>query len=172
MKKYLFLSLIVIIFFEYCEGQAYWIFQEAEEYYHGIGGRTQSYDKAFWLYKKAASMGSVASLRMIGLCYHNGYGVIPSKRKSFIYMKKAADCWDTTAMMILSSYYLEGEGCKKSWKKCFRYAFKAANQGSESAISFLQQFSCYIRTEIIWKDDYTPQFPDRMRTKKNVILHP
>ena len=139
--------------FGVCSGQAYWIYLEAEEYYHGSEVHKQSYDKAFWLYQKAASLGNIASLRKMGICYYNGYGVKASKRKSFVYLKKAADCGDTAAMTMLISYYLDGEGCRKSWKKCFQYAYRAADQGNESAIKFLQQFSCYIRTSIVWEDE-------------------
>lgn len=152
MKNFFF-TLIVLILSNYCMGQAYWIYQEAEGYYHGIEGYPQSYDKAFCLYKKSASMGNIASLRMLGICYYNGYGIASSKRKSFIYMKKAALRGDTAAMMILSSYYLDGEGCKKSWKNCIKYAFKAADQGNESAIKFLRQFSLYTRTKIIFEEE-------------------
>lgn len=152
MKKY-FTTLIVMGLFGLCSGQAYWIYLEAEEYFYGDGVRTQSYDTAFWLYQKAASMGNIASLRKMAVCYYNGYGVKASKRKSFVYLKKAADCGDTAAMTRLITYYLNGEGCRKSWKKCFRYAYRAADQGNESAIKFLQQFSNYIRTEIVWDSD-------------------
>lgn len=143
---------MILCFSLTCFSQAYWIFLEAEDYYYGNRGRPQAYDKAFWLYKKAAAMGNIASLRMMGTCYRNGYGVPVSKRKSFVHVKKAADCGDTTAMVMLISYYLDGEGCRKSMKKCFKYAFKAADQGNKTAIDFLQQFSCYPRTEIIWKE--------------------
>lgn len=146
-KCLIILSLIIVPYF--CSSQAYWIYQEAEEYYHGTSCRTQSYEKAFGLYKKAASMGNIASLRKIGECYRNGYGVDKSKRKSYIFVKKAADLGDTAAMVMLISYYLDGEGCKKSMKKCFKYAYKAANQGNQNAIDFLQQFSCYPRTEVL-----------------------
>lgn len=152
MKQY-FISLIIIGLFGTCAGQAYWIYLEAEEYYYGSEARTQSYDKAFYLYNKAASLGNIASLRKMGICYYHGFGVPVSKHKSFVYVKKAADYGDTAAMVMLISYYLNGEGCKKSMKNCFKYAYKAANQGNEQAILFLQQFSCYTQTEIIWKDD-------------------
>lgn len=152
MKK-LFTIILFVGFFGSCIGQAYWIYLEAEEYFYGSGGRTQSYDKAFKLYDKAASLGNIASLRKMGICYYNGYGVPISKHKSYIYVKKAADCGDTAAMVMLISYYLDGEGCKKSMKRCFRYAYKAANQGNNRAIQFLQQFSCYIRSEIRMEDE-------------------
>jgi len=148
MNKYL-ITILFITMSYFCFGQAYWLHKEAEEYFYGTGGRTQSYEKAFWLYKKSASEGNIASLRKIGECYYNGYGVDTSKRKSYIFVKKAADCGDTTAMVMLISYYLDGEGCKKSIKRCFKYAYKAANQGNQAAIDFLQQFSCYPRREIL-----------------------
>lgn len=151
MKK-IFITLMILCLFGACFGQAYWFFLEAEDYYYGNRGREQSYEKAFGLYKKAAGMGNIASLRMMGICFSHGYGVPVSKRKSFFYVKKAADCGDTTAMVMLISYYLAGEGCRKSMKKCFKYAFKAADQGNETAIEFLQQFSCYPRTEILWNE--------------------
>lgn len=151
MMKKIIITLLVWGVFGTCSGQAYWIYMEAEEYYYGTRGRAQSYDKAFFLYNKAADMGNIASIRMMGVCYQNGYGVPVSKRKSFVYVKKAADCGDTTAMVMLISYYLDGEGCRKSMKKCFKYAFKAADQGNERAIEFLQQFSLYPRTEIKWE---------------------
>lgn len=150
MRKCLIILLLIIAPY-FCSGQAYWLYQEAEEYYYGTGGRAQSYEKAIWLYKKAASMGNIASLRKIGECYHNGHGVDKSKRKSYIFVKKAADLGDTTAMVMLISYYLDGEGCKKSMKKCFKYAYKAANQGNQDAIDFLQQFSCYPHVEVLMK---------------------
>ena len=152
MKKHLILLIITGLSVT-CTGQAYWIYLEAEEYFYGSEARTQSYDKAFYLYNKAASLGNIASLRKMGVCYSHGYGVPASKHKSFVYIKKAADYGDTVAMVMLISYYLNGNGCKKSMKKSFRYAYKAANQGNEQAILFLQQFSCYTRTEIIWKED-------------------
>lgn len=152
MARKIIFTLIALNIFGACFGQAYWIFLEAERCYYGIENHTQSYDKAFCLYKRAAQMGNIASLRMMGICYHNGYGVPASKRKSFVYIKRAADCGDTTAMVMLISYYLDGEGCRKSMKKSFKYAFKAANQGNERAIAFLQQFSCFPRTEMIFKE--------------------
>ncbi len=152
MKKYI-IILLFIVTHMLCHSQAYWIYMEAEEYFYGTNGCDQSYDRAFFLYNKAASMGNIASLRMMGICYYNGYGVPISKHKSYFYVKKAADCGDTAAMVMLITYYLDGEVCRKSMKKCFKYAYKAANQGNESAIQFLQQFSCYNRTRIIWKED-------------------
>ena len=152
MKKY-YMALVLLCLIEFCAGQAYWIYLEAEKYFHGSDGYEQSYDRAFELYGKAADLGNVASLRQQGICYYNGYGVEISKRKSFVDIKKAADYGDTLSMVMLISYYLDGEGCRKSMKKSFKYAYRAADQGNERAIQFLQQFSCYIPIKFLWEEE-------------------
>lgn len=150
--------LVLLSIIEFCAGQSYWIYLEAERYYTGSEGYEQSYDRAFELYGKAADMGNIASLRKLGICYYNGFGVEISKRKSFVHIKKAADYGDTLAMVMLINYYLDGEGCRKSMKKSFKYAFKAANQGNERAIQFLQQFSYYLPIKFLWEEEtYDPK---------------
>ena len=55
--------------------QAWYMYQEAENYFYGTNSREQSYEKSFNLYEKAAKLGCVLAEEKLARSYECGYGV-------------------------------------------------------------------------------------------------
>lgn len=150
MKSF-FVVVIMTLLSVKCLAQAYWIYQEAEEYFYGSGGHTQSYENAFWLYKKAAEMGSPDAVYKIAVCYFNGYGVDKSDKKALRWEKKAAKKGQIEAQRDLGTRYILGNVCKKSYRKGLKWLYKAANKGDYVAIQNLQEMGGY--SKIVYQFD-------------------
>lgn len=132
--------------------QAYWYYQQGEEFFYGTGGRKQSYENAFLLYSKAADKGSPDAEYKISVCYHNGYGVEQSDRKAFLWAKKAAKHGNAQSQNAIGIYYYTGTGCAQSYAKGIKWLTRSANRGNLEAIHNLEQIGGYPKI-IIWFPD-------------------
>ena len=130
---------IIILFFLMMslEGhcQAWFFYQEADNYFYGINGREQSYEKSFNLCEKAAKQGCVLAERQLAICYTHGYGVTASERAAIQWNKKAARHGNADAQYALGYYYFK----HGSYKKADKWFLKAANNGNEQGIAYEQQ---------------------------------
>ena len=125
--------LIAMTFEGHC--QAWFIYQEADNYFYGINGREQSYEKSFNLYEKAAEQGCILAEKQLAFCYTYGYGGPASERLALKWNKKAARHGNADAQGTMGFYYLK---CG-SYKKAEKWFLKAANNGNELVIAQMQQ---------------------------------
>lgn len=133
-RRTYFICLLLMMNLEgYC--QAWFMYQEADNYFYGINGREQSYEKSFNLYEKAAEQGCVLAEKQLAVCYTHGYGVPVSERLALKWNKKAARHGNADAQGSLGFYYLKRGSDKKSHK----WFLRAANNGNERVISYEQQ---------------------------------
>ena len=94
------------------------------------GNRTEDEIKLAWEYlKKAETLGSIAAINSIGLCYKEGIGVEKNAKKALNYFEKAAKNNYAYAFNNLGKYY---EHLKK-YKKAFNQYIKSANLGESWA---------------------------------------
>lgn len=152
MKK-VFIFFILALSIMPCYSQAYWIYEEAQEFFYGSGGRTQSYDKAFFLYQKAADMGSPDAMFKLSICYADGYGTEKSGKQEFYWLRKAAKLGHTGAQRELGACYMEGDYCRQSYRKFYYWSLQAANKGDEIAIQNLQVVGAYPKIIIQFDDE-------------------
>lgn len=95
-----------------------------------IGYRTEDEVKLAWQYlKNAESLGSVAAVNTIGLCYKEGIGVKRDVKKAIKYFERAAKSEYVYAFNNLGKYYEE----LKNYKKAFNEYLKSANLGESWA---------------------------------------
>ena len=133
-RTHILLLLLIAMSFEgHC--QAWFFYQEADNYFYGINGREQSYEKSFNLYEKAAKQGCVLAERRLAICYKNGYGVAASERAALHWNKKAARHGNADAQGALGFYYFK----PGTYKKSDKWFLKAANNGNEHVIIEMQQ---------------------------------
>lgn len=134
----IFMIMSVVAYEGYC--QAWFMYQEAENYFYGINGRKQSYEKSFKLYEKAAKSGCVLAENRLATCYEFGYGVTVSERNAFKWHKRAARHGNPASQGSLGFYYFK----KSRYRMADKWDLKAANNGNEHVINQMQQsFSRY-----------------------------
>lgn len=152
MKKII-LLVITTILWSLAYPQAYWIYLQGNESFDGTDSIQPNYDKAYWLYKKAAQMGCPMAKNKIGLCYYLGHGVEQSFRKSFIWTRESARSGYSEAQYQLGCMYMLGEGCRKNSKRGYKWIYRAADRGNAEAIEYLQQFSLYPHVKYMFEKE-------------------
>lgn len=152
-KKYcVFIFFVTFLFPKTIPAQAYWHYQQGEEYFYGQNGKQQSYEKALFLYRKAAEKGSPDAECRISICYQYGYGVDQSDREAFIWAKKAAKHGNAQAQNAVGVFYYLGTGCMQNYRKGIKWLTRSANRGYAEAIHNLQEMGGYPKI--------TYRFPD------------
>lgn len=95
-----------------------------------IGNGSRDEIKLAWQYlKKAESLGNVAAINTIGICFKNGIGVKKDINKAKRYFEKASKEHYVYALNNLGKYYEENE----EFKKAFRYYCESADMGESWA---------------------------------------
>lgn len=98
-------------------------------------GTERSEQIAFDYYKRAAKLGDIESMTMIGTYYQKGaVNVAQNYNKAFEWFNKAAHLNDTTAMTALGLCYEQGWGVQKDDGVSFQWTKKAAEKGEPSAM--------------------------------------
>ncbi len=91
--------------------------------------------KAFELYQRAATAGSVRALNSVGVCYMTGFGLKrktdPVKAVSFF--QQGSERGDPSAMLNLANALAKGDGLEKNEKIAFEWYVKAAQTGDEDS---------------------------------------
>lgn len=135
MKKITPILLLLLAMTFKVQCQAWFMYQEAENYFYGINGREQSYEKSFNLYEKSAKLGCVLAEEKLAKSYECGYGVNVSAHTALKWHKKAARHGNTEAQGFLGFYYSK----RGLYRKSDKWYLKAANNGNENVISQMQQ---------------------------------
>lgn len=109
------------------------------KYQYGKDGYKQSYDKAFYWYKKAADQGLAVAINNLGFCYQNGWGCSKSESKAFTCYKQAAELGVPLAMSNLGTCYEFGNGTRANKNLAVEWYRKAARLGNPSAQKHLKR---------------------------------
>ena len=96
--------------------------------------------KDFEFNLKQAKQGDINAQLNVGLCYHEGCGVMQSYENAAYWLAKAAQSGNITAQFLLGSQYTTGKGVKQSFEKAVYWIKKAAEQGDEDAKECLIEF--------------------------------
>ena len=107
-------------------------FKKAESYYRGDFVE-QSYEQAFYWYKKAADLRNAEAQRRLGFMCNNALGVEKSYEQAVDWFKKAADQGDAKAQFNLGHSYYYGHGVEQSYEQANEWYKKAADQGNARA---------------------------------------
>lgn len=94
-------------------------------------------EKAFALYKKAATNGLIKSMHNIALCYLNAEGVEQDYSKAFAWFKKAALKNHEKSMYYLGLFYENGWYVQPDQKKAIAMYIESANNGYKKAYNRL-----------------------------------
>ncbi len=93
--------------------------------------------KAFELYRRAATAGSLRALNSVGVCYMTGFGLrgTPDAAKAVSFFRLGAERGETSAMVTLANALAMGDGFeKKNEKTAFEWYAKAAEAGDEDGL--------------------------------------
>lgn len=153
VKYFVFIFLLFFLLPNSSIAQAYWFYQQGEEYFYGTNSRKQSYEKALFLYRKAADKGSPDAEYKISVCYRSGYGVEQSDRKAFLWAKKSAKHGLAQAQNAVGVCYYTGTGCSQSYMKGIKWLSRAANRGYEEAIHNLEKIGSYPKVIYQFSDE-------------------
>ena len=82
-------------------------------------------EKAFRIYKLAASWGDAAAMGNVGIMYANGRGVRLDYSEANKYFLMAANRGDVEAMKVIAASYQEGVGVKKNLEEAMKWLNKA-----------------------------------------------
>ena len=97
------------------------------------------------MYRRAAEMGDPEGMRLLGICYFNGYGGLTKDEvKAVEWFQKAAEAGNATAMCSLGVCYEYGKGgLTKDTSKAVEWYQKAAEKGDDYAMCNLGNFYEY-----------------------------
>ncbi|PTR17234.1 Sel1 repeat-containing protein [Nitrosospira sp. Nsp2] len=132
---------------EEAEGGTYiWtsVFEEAENYYYGIGDYLQDYDEALRLYRQAAKLGSLPAYGKIGEIHKRGEGVPADQKKAIKYYKVGAAKGSVYCYWAMGVLFLD-EGNQENAEKCFSNFLKSyPSFTDEKHLTSLQQSSIFM----------------------------
>ena len=94
------------------------IFEDAENYYYGLGEYLQDYTEALRLYKQAAKLGSLPAYGRIGEIYERGEGVPQDQEKALNAYKQGAAKGSVYCYWALGILFL-AKGKQENAEKCF-----------------------------------------------------
>lgn len=109
------------------------ILHKAHSYYNGEGVQRNSKEAIKW-YEKAAAMGHVEAMLVLGNIYYMGQGILKDDETAFKWYTKAADLGSAAAMNYIGNMYYEGKGIEKNLEKAILFYEKAACQGHYTAM--------------------------------------
>lgn len=93
----------------------------------------ERYHEAYLWCERAARLGFVKAMRILGKAYFYGLGIIPNYRIAARWFKAGADHEDATCIRLLGECYAQGKGVMANEKKayeCFRKAYGMKERGS------------------------------------------
>jgi hypothetical protein len=114
-------------------------YQLGNDYYYGVGGRSQDYQQAMDSYQKASDQGDSKAQYMLGTLYEAGKGVAKDYAKAREWYQKAADQGDVLAQYRLGYFYQSGLGGPQDYYQAKVWYQKAADQGSGAGLNALKR---------------------------------
>jgi hypothetical protein len=114
-------------------------YQLGNDYYYGVGGRSQDYQQAMDSYQKASDQGDSKAQYMLGTLYEAGKGVAKDYAKAREWYQKAADQGDILAQYRLGYFYQSGLGGPQDYYQAKVWYQKAADQGSGAGLNALKR---------------------------------
>ena len=87
----------------------------------------------FFVYRKAAEQGFVRAQYNLGICYHNGTGVVKDGVEAVKWFRKAADKGNAEAQFMLGNRYRDGNDVAEDKVEAVKWFRKAAEQGLAQA---------------------------------------
>ena len=115
-------------------------FQQGRAYERGIEV-TQSYEKAFALYKQSAAQGNLKAMLNLGVLYLAGNGVTEDDATGYSWVKKSAEGGDPRAAYSLSILLQSGKGADKDPSQAQLWLQKSADANCSPALMALAQNS-------------------------------
>lgn len=106
--------------------------------------------KAFEEIKDKAESGDAEAQNQLGVCYHNGTGVVKDYAKAMKWVRKAAEQNNAWAQFNVGYFYACGKGVAKDTVEAVKWYHKSAEQGNDEAQRYLG--SCYGNGEGVLKD--------------------
>jgi len=116
----------------------YALFILGDFYYYGkTGAYSQDYKKAYRVYRKAADLGNVSAIYMVGLMNYNGIGILKDLHEAYNWIIKAAEnnIIDAISKAGIMNYF--GEGTVINYKLAHSLFLKASEGGESLSQYFL-----------------------------------
>lgn len=104
-------------------------YTQAEKYY-----LEKKYDKAVLILKELATKNHPDATRVLGLCYHYGFGITKDEKKAFECYLKAANLGSIISFTNVGFCYENGEGVMQDYPKAAEWYAKAADKGETQAM--------------------------------------
>jgi len=109
-------------------------------YFQGRGGVEKNAEKALLWFRKAAHLGNINGMHMLGAMYRDGLGVEVDVVKSAALFRRGAKLGDHHAQFSLGKAYADGHGVIKNDKIAASWFTKAAEAGNSGAQTNLGVF--------------------------------
>lgn len=93
----------------------------------------ERYHEAYLWCERAAKLGYVKAMRVLGKAYYYGLGIVPNYRVAFKWFREGSESGDMTCTRLLGECYVQGRGVLANAKKGYEYlrkAYEAKEQGS------------------------------------------
>lgn len=112
--------------------QAENLYQKAFAAHYGLQ-RSQNYDEALPLYRKAAELGHAKAKTNLGMMYYSGQGVATDFSRAAQWFESAAEQQDPMAQYNIACLYFHGMGVQKNVAKACGWLQKAIANGHGQA---------------------------------------
>ncbi len=106
------------------------VFEEAENYYYGLGDYLEDHAEALRLYRKAAQLGALEAFSKIGYMYQSGEGTLENKSKAIEFYKEGARKGNIYCYWLMG-YLFSLERKKENAEKCYGIFLRQIKSGSE-----------------------------------------
>ncbi len=140
LKKLILLgmSFFITVSASYSFAETATLLNTARKYYYGIGVSKNS-NKAFKLYLKAAKLGDVDGMFVVGGMYMQGHGTLVDQKEAFRWLYKAALNGRSSkeSQRIIGQSFLSGNNIPQNYKEGLRWYDLAARAGDSEAQSEL-----------------------------------
>ena len=105
--------------------------------YYWSDTNEENYDLAAKYYEKAAELGQIHAVYMLGRCYFNGNGVKKNEKKAIEFLSRASYLGNSDAMELLGDGYLNGNVLEKDESKGLELLYQAAKFENTKAMNDL-----------------------------------
>ncbi len=132
------MSFFIIASTSYCFAETATLLNTARKYYYGIGVSKNS-NKAFKLYLKAAQLGDVDGMFVVGGMYMQGRGTLVDQKEAFKWLYKAAVNGRSSkeSQRIIGQSFFSGKNIPQNYKEGLYWYELAARGGDSEAQSEL-----------------------------------
>ncbi|MHB8940862.1 MAG: GIY-YIG nuclease family protein [Desulfobacteria bacterium] len=154
-----------------CPWEGVW--EEANNYYFGLGDTIQDYEEAMQLYIQAAKLGCLMAYDNIGSMWRDGVGVQKSSSKALDYFKIGAKAGNYYCHYSMALLFMKNDNPENEYKcmmKFFRSRKEKLNKGLEKEYSIVYYCLNYIRACIRYKYNPSREVCSEMSEYKNSIV--